>query len=480
MPAETGLPEYVSRYKNGILRYYRRPPKGVTGSAFVRAFGTTDRKVMLTKYGPVHAEAERHFDRLITGRALTDKELFDLLRPADMLKELDKLNGVLHETDHFIGVALACGSEQVKELSLPDLERLALIVQSFYAGTEKLNLEIARNRLENQQEQFVEQFGAESAAPADAVLLDAVFDRWKRERQPTTNTIAEYQRAKDAFVKVNGNLPITDFTTAHVRAWKDHVIAMPGLAHGTRVKWFGSVRTLFKLADGNDLLTKGPNPFDKIKLERPKNARKAVREEWSKDDLGKLFGSPVYTDGKRPRGGAGEAAYWLPILGLYHGARLGELCQLDLADVVTEHGILCLKIRPSDEDEDGNAKSVKTSESIRTVPVHKAVLALGFLDYVESLRRIKAKKLFPAISPDSLGRWSAKWSKWFGRYRRDLGLTDRWRDFHGLRHGWKSAARSARIPKEIHAELSGHESGETGDDYGHVPIPDLKVEIDKI
>jgi len=88
--------------------------------------------------------------------------------------------------------------------------------------------------------------------------------------------------------------------------------------------------------------------------------------------------------------------------------------------------------------------------------------------------------MFPQIEPDTKGRWSGHFSKWFGRYRRTLGLDQRWVDFHSLRHTWKTAARAAKIPRELHDEISGHEDGSVGSSYGSVPIPRLKQEIDKI
>lgn len=109
------------------------------------------------------------------------------------------------------------------------------------------------------------------------------------------------------------------------------------------------------------------------------------------------------------------------------------------------------------------------------------MIALGFLEYVASIRQSGAKKLFPKITVDRLGRWSAKFSKWFANYLKAIKLYRRWRDFHSLRGTWKTAARRARIPKEYHAEISGHETrGDVGDTYGHVPIPELKEELDKV
>lgn len=322
------------------------------------------------------------------------------------------------------------------------------------------------------------------ASTPEPTTLDELFARWVKERQPTKNSEAEFLRAKDSFKTLNGDLPISSYTTAHVRAWKDKVLGMTApsgkpLAHATRVKWFSSVGTLFGIADRNDLLTS--NPFAKIVLEKSKRERAARREEWETGDLNKLFASPVYAAGKRPKAGKGEAAYWMPVLALFHGFRAGELAQLDRADVVKKSGLWCLSITDSTEDAEADAKrhgkSVKTANSVRVVPIHSAVIALGFIDYVQT---IKSGKLWPKMKPDSIGRWAGNWSKWFGRYRTGLGLGGRWRDFHSFRHGWKSAARGAGIPEDIHDEITGHENGSVGRGYGSVPITRLKNELEKI
>jgi hypothetical protein len=167
-----------------------------------------------------------------------------------------------------------------------------------------------------------------SAPEPEATSVEDLFKRWVKERQPKLNSENEYRRAKDLFVKTNGDKPIAKYTPAHGRAYKDAVLELNApngkpLAHGTRVKWFSSVGTLFKLADDNELLT--TNPFAKITLEKPKSAKKNRREEWKIEELQTLFDSPVYAERERPKGGAGEAAYWLPVLALYHGFRAGEL-----------------------------------------------------------------------------------------------------------------------------------------------------------
>jgi integrase len=331
---------------------------------------------------------------------------------------------------------------------------------------------------QNQMRTMLEQAKA-IPVQKDARSLDQVFDEWKAERKPTPNTIAEYERAKGLFVELNGNLPIAKYTVEHARKWKQYVAAMTGpngqgLAHATLEKNFGAITTLFRFADRNDYL--GANPFAKIVLEKPKRAKVNHRQEWDRAELKKLFASPVYTERKRFQAAGGEAAYWLPVLGLYHGFRAGELCQLDRADLVQRDGVWCLRIRPSHEDE-ADAKSVKTAESVRTVPLHKRVIELGFLEYERSL---KGTKLFPLIQPDSRGRWSGDYSKWFGRYRRSIGLDQRWTDFHSFRHTWKSAARGAEMPEDYHDEISGHDNASVGRSYGRYPVRVLKRALDKV
>jgi integrase len=231
---------------------------------------------------------------------------------------------------------------------------------------------------------------------------------------------------------------------------------------------------LFRFADRREYLTE--DPFAKVVLETPNRPVVSRRQEWEPEDLQKWFSSPIYTERFRPKGGMGEAAYWLPVLGLYHGFRLGEMCQLRRTDLIVKQKIDCLIIRPSDEDDDGPERTVKTAESERIVPLHKDVVK-DFLAYAKTL---DGEQMFPLIRPDTRGRWSGHWSKWFGRYRRTIGLDSRWIDFHSWRHSFKAAATAAHVPERASDEISGHQAASIGRTYGSVPIPTLKKYIDTI
>jgi hypothetical protein len=60
------------------------------------------------------------------------------------------------------------------------------------------------------------------------------------------------------------------------------------------------------------------DPVSGMRLKVPRSTRRP----WEPEELSVLFNSPIYLEGVRPKGGKGEAAFWLPLLALYSGARL--------------------------------------------------------------------------------------------------------------------------------------------------------------
>src|SRR5262249_47943511 len=161
------------------------------------------------------------------------------------------------------------------------------------------------------------------------------------------------------------------------------------------------------------------------------------REPWEPAELRVLFSSPVFAEGVRPKAGGGEAAFWLPLLGIFTGARLGELAPLTSADVGNDEAAGNPTISIIEDAE--LSKRLKTRGSRRIIPVHPELVRLGFIDFVEQARRERGGKarLFPLLSPGPRGGFGEAWSKWFGRYIRGLGIRNRDRVFHSFRHGFK-------------------------------------------
>ena len=137
------------------------------------------------------------------------------------------------------------------------------------------------------------------------------------------------------------------------------------------------------------------------------------------------------------------------------------MAQLLIEDVHKENSIHYLHILADDGhgDENGARKSTKVQGKRLRIPIHSAVIRYGFLNYVEQRRALAgpSERLFPDLKPDSRGRLSGNWSKWWGRWTRgELGITDRRKVFHSFRHGWKDAARAVGIDTGISDAITGH------------------------
>jgi integrase len=112
--------------------------------------------------------------------------------------------------------------------------------------------------------------------------------------------------------------------------------------------------------------------------------------------------------------------YWVPVIMLYHGMRVEEVCQLLLKNICKIDNVWCFHIR---DERDENERILTTTKirgentGERFVPIHPKVIDIGLLKYVEYLKRCGVNKLFPSLSNISKkGEYkssSNSVSKWF-------------------------------------------------------------------
>lgn len=215
------------------------------------------------------------------------------------------------------------------------------------------------------------------------------------------------------------------------------------------------ISTLFKWAIDQGHIEK--NPFEGLlvgKKKRPSEERKA----FNKDDLNKLFESKEYQKGFKH-----SYQYWLPIIGLYTGMRLEEICRLQTDNFKKHDGIDCIEIIGDD-----NWRG-KTSAALRKIPIHPKLVELGLLDYVEGLKANDKIRLFEELAPVK-GEYGAAASKWFARYRKRCGIDESGKVFHSFRHTLANELKQKKVPLEVAQAILGHESdsmsyGRYGKDY---------------
>lgn len=190
------------------------------------------------------------------------------------------------------------------------------------------------------------------------------------------------------------------------------------------------------------------------KREETENEQRAMRP----DELVRLFCGTEYqafscdSDSKH--------CYWLPLIGLYSGARINELCQLNpQCDIRQEKGVWLFDISEKSEGDERIKKTVKNATSHRKVPIHSELIRLGLLAYVESVKKSGAKLLFPQWNPSSAGKASGTAERWFRELIRETGLRDetpkaRLVGFHAFRHTFLNNAMNNDI--QFAEWLTGH------------------------
>jgi|GEM_PF-285545 len=296
-------------------------------------------------------------------------------------------------------------------------------------------------------------------------LLDTLVDRWAAERKPDAKTVDAHRAVARWFVERLGPLPVEAIKKRHVLSFKDRLLEEGQKLPNIKVK-LTRLRTLLNYAVDNDLMDN--NPAAMVRVVVPDGDR-VDRKSFDLQSLRALFASPIYTSDLRPLQGRGEAAYWLPILGLYTGARLEELGQLRPGDVRLESypdgddiEQSAWVIRVTEDAEDG--LKLKNLGSRRLIPVHPVLEELGFVKFAQDASG--NQRLFPELRPNKYGRLTAKWGEWFSAYKRaEAGITDDGMVFHSFRHTFKDHGRG-RMAEGVQRRIMGHSGVGTADEYG--------------
>jgi integrase len=330
-----------------------------------------------------------------------------------------------------------------------------------------------------------------TSAPALGGTLRTAFEGWQKERVRPAGTVHEYKRAVEMFIQLHGDLAVVEIKRSHARLYREAIQAVPkhrskklrtatlpelsawGLKHpeaprvsaATVNKQLGAVMAIASWAHANGIMPEDAlwsDPFAKMSIQEDQSERTSFETA----ELQQLFAAPAFTEHEYPEGGRGPAAFWLPLLALFTGARQGELAGLTAADVQIDPDSSTPLLFITEKASRGRRLKTKTSQ--RVVPIHAELVRLGFLKYVEEVRGRDGADawLFPLIAPVVGKARSSAWSKWFGRYLSAQGVRDTNKVFHSFRHRFKDEARAGGVEVEVHNALMGQADGTVGGRYG--------------
>ncbi|WP_175487286.1 site-specific integrase [Rhizobium sp. NFR12] len=349
-----------------------------------------------------------------------------------------------------------------------------------------------------------------SRAPTlSTAIAGWVKEKTRNEGDWRKTTAAANELWAQRFMELVGDKPLRAYTKTDARTFKQAVMSLPpmygnkkgfeGLSFSKAVeraktaevepmsdrnvnKILGFVRAFWNWAEAQYDEVPG-NPFNGMNL-RVKSKARDERLPFSMPQLQKILNAPLFTGCKSEKswltpGGhvpVDQGIYWVPLIGLFTGARAGEIIQLRVDDIKDEGGILHLNIT-----DDGEEQEVKTDTSIRTIPVHPILKKLGFEKFVAAQRK-RGTRLFPDFPKAADGYYSTAYSPRYKRFLESIDVKMPKITFHSFRHSFEDACLNSRIPVEFTNALQGHAGSGMAARYGTgiVRLRLLNEEMEKL
>ncbi len=228
------------------------------------------------------------------------------------------------------------------------------------------------------------------------------------------------------------------------------------------------------------------NVADGLVPQKRREAAETARLPFNAGELTAIFSAPLFTgcvDDEKGFAKPGpnvikRSRYWLPLLALLTGMRMGEILQL-----TPDH------IRQSASGTNFIAltrdMSLKSDNAVREIPIHPELERLGFIDWVNSKRSDEAAVLFDEVPLSKYGNRTHTFSKRFATFLNKIELPSNRKAklcFHSFRHTFKDALNNTGASEEVKDEICGWaRTKNTGRRYGTgLSADQLKPYIDQV
>ncbi len=344
-----------------------------------------------------------------------------------------------------------------------------LVHRGIVEGARRVHDRLRGNHSGRAHDRFFDGVSGDAPAPAPPAPPDITFEELGRQfmadparRHLRAKTVGDYNAAFRVFNELIGaGLPARSVTREHCRDVRDVLVRLP--PHARRRFPRLTVRQAADEADRrglptlstksvNDLMVvlssllswavmegHADHNFAKaLRVTAPAASRREARLPFSPDQLRLIFRSAPYSDPSAPR----DALFWIPLLSLFAGLRMGEAAQLRVEDVAQQDGVSVILVRR------GEGQSVKTSAGERAVPVHPELVKIGFLEHARAQREAGEVHLFPDLPRGKDGGHSSIFQKRYGRHLRAIKAYTPKTTFHSYRHCATDALGEAGVPAD--------------------------------
>ena len=324
-----------------------------------------------------------------------------------------------------------------------------------------------------------------------------------RRNKRRKETIGETEQTYEDVKELIGDKPIGEYTNLDGRNFRTAIISLPKnrkkmkqyrdfnllqllemdvpeedrLSVDTQTKLISRMTSLW-----NFLIDEYPeyvshNVFKKKSVTVTSRKAKDKRESFTDDDIKTIFHHknflPAVFEG-HGRQTIKYPYYFVPILAVLMGARLEEICQMRVADIMKVDGIWVYRIREEGKYNEEETK-VKNPYSERDIPLHPELIdTLKFVQYVKHIKKLGHERVFWEL-PKRGTVYSKNVGKFFNeKYLVKIGIKKRGKSFHSFRHSVETQLTNANVNGRYIDFLQGHSQKGVG---GNVYMKGIRVDV---
>lgn len=328
-------------------------------------------------------------------------------------------------------------------------------------------------------------------------VANEYLDNITNKQKWRVNSIKDVRYSLALFEKIFGNILINDIDITIARSFSNQLIKLPknipksplyrdktiqeilamdgvvpmaDRSINKHIKW---VKALFDYAIRNEYTSKNPfiNKDLQVKIDTlPEDERRPYTKEELQKVVDNIKWNPKYPN-----------RFWVTLIGLHHGVRANQICQLDCKDVIELDNITCFSFKPEKKSKAPKdkvtvePKHLKNKASKQKTPVHPFLIKIGFIKYLDFVKKQGHRKLFFDLKPENQ-LYSFNFTKWYSRSFNDLYIfpkskktevetptpeTDEETDldkatFHSFRHNICSLLKNELVPGPLISAIAGH------------------------
>jgi integrase len=198
---------------------------------------------------------------------------------------------------------------------------------------------------------------------------------------------------------------------------------------------------------------------------------KQKRRPFTREELLKLVQSPVFTDKSLPLNKAYQ--FFIPLIGLFAGMRMNEICQLYCEDIKEIDGVYCIDVNKNLD------KKLKSKAARRIVPVHPVLIAAGLIEFKKLMQEEGNERMWTELKfkkENYKEDYSGEFNKYCDQYISD----DKQVNFHVFRNTLSDNLKQQGISinEASVAAILGHKHPNiTFDTYGQAYNPKPLLEV---